>query len=115
MHELSLVASLFETLEAQAKAHEGARITLVKLRVGELAGVVPELLESAFESYKRGTIADEARLKIEVVAVRFRCRACGGETFRDDTACAACGARDPEIVAGRDLILERFEIETADA
>jgi len=115
VHELSLVASLFETLEAQAKAHGAARVTLVRLRVGELAGVVPELLESAFDSYKRGTIAADARLEIELVAVRFRCRACGGEAFLEDTACAACGARDPEIVAGRDLVLERFEIEGPDA
>jgi len=115
VHELSLVASLFETLEAQAKAHGAARVSLVKLSVGELAGVVPELLESAFDTYKRGTIAGDARLEIEVVSVRFRCRACGGEAFLDDTSCAACGARDPEIVAGRDLVLERLEIETPDA
>jgi hydrogenase nickel incorporation protein HypA/HybF len=115
VHELSLVASLFDTLEAQAKAHGAARVTFVKLQVGELAGVVPELLESAFDTYKRDTIAAGARLEVEVVAVRFRCRACGGEAFRDDTSCAACGARDPEIVAGRDLVLERLEVETTDA
>jgi hydrogenase nickel incorporation protein HypA/HybF len=115
VHELSLVASLFETLEAQAKSHGAARVTLVKLQIGELAGVVPELLESAFEMYRRGTIADDARLEIELVAVRFRCRACGGEAFLEGAACAACGARDPEIVAGRDLVLERLEVETADA
>ena len=115
MHELSLVASLFETLEAQAKTHGAARVTFVKLQVGELAGVVPELLESAFEMYRRDTIASDARLEVEVIAVRFRCRACDGEAFLDDTSCAACGARDPEVVAGRDLVLERLEIETPDA
>lgn len=114
MHELSLVASVFDILEEKAREHGAARVTTVVLKVGVMSGVVPDLLESAFDSYKKGTLAEEARLEIVRVPVRLRCPDCGGETAREDTdfSCAACGSRRVEIVAGRELVVEKIELET---
>lgn len=114
MHELSLVASVFEVLEDEARKHDARRVTRVTLRVGAMAGIVPELLESAFETYQKGTIAETARLEIVVVPVRLRCPDCGGEAVREDTdfSCAGCGSRRVEIIEGRDLVVERVELET---
>ncbi len=115
MHELSVVAGLFELLEEQVREHHASAVTRVKLRVGEMSGIVPELLESAFEVYKKGTLAEAARLEVEIVPVRIRCGACGGETLKEeDATCASCGARDFSIEEGRDLLVERIEIETED-
>lgn len=117
MHELSLIASLFEILEEKAREHNATRITTVELRVGHLSGAVPELLESAFDTYKKGTVADGARLEIEVVPPSFKCRTCGGEFFRDEPpyTCAACGSADVELLGGMDLIVEKIEAEIADS
>lgn len=117
MHELSIVASLFEILEEKAREQKARRITVVKLLVGRLSGVVPDLIESAFDTYKKGTLADGARLEIEVAPFEFKCRGCGGKAFKDDSdvACAACGSRDVELIGGMDVIVERIEIETDDA
>jgi len=114
VHELSLVASVFDILEEKAREHGAARVTKVVLKVGVMSGVVPDLLESAFDSYKKGTLAEEARLEIVIVPVKLRCPDCGGETAREDTdfSCAACGSRRVEIVAGRDLTVETIELET---
>lgn len=114
MHELSLVASVFDILEEKAREHGAARVTKVVLKVGVMSGVVPDLLESAFDSYKKGTLAEEARLEIVRVPVKLRCPDCGGETAREDTdySCAACGSRRVEIVAGRELVVEKIELET---
>jgi len=114
MHELSLVASVFEVVEEEARRHGAVRVTRVVLKVGVLAGAVPELLESAFDAYKKGTIAAPARLEIVRVPIRLRCPDCGGEAVREETdfACAACGSRRVEIVEGRDLVVETVELET---
>ena len=114
MHELSLVASVFEVVEAQVREHGARRVTRVVLEVGVLAGVVPDLLESAFDSYKRGTPAEEARLEIVAVPVRLRCPDCDGSSVREETdfSCAACGSRRVEIVSGRDLVVRTIDIET---
>ena len=114
MHELSLVASVFDVLEEKAREHGAARVVRVVLKVGVMAGVVPDLLESAFDIYKKGTLADGARLEIVAVPVRTRCPDCGGEAVREDGdfSCAACGSRRIEIVEGRELVVERIELET---
>ncbi len=116
MHELSLVASLFEILEEKAGGLKAARITAVTLRVGRLSGVVPELLRSAFDAYKKGTLAEGARLEVEVAPFDFRCRACGGTSFREEpAACTACGSKDVELVGGMDLVVEKIEVEVEDS
>ena len=114
MHELSLIVSAFDILEEKAREHGATRVTRVVLKVGVMSGVVPDLLESAFDTYKKGTLAEEARLEIVRVPVKLRCPDCGGETVREDTdfSCAVCGSRRVEIVAGRDLFVETIELET---
>ena len=112
MHELSIVAGLFETLVetgARARAREVTRVTL---KVGPLSGVVPELLESAFDMYKKGTIAEGARLVVEIPLL-IRCRACETETTRDNpiSACPACGSADFAIIQGTEVFLDKLELE----
>jgi hydrogenase nickel incorporation protein HypA/HybF len=112
MHELSIISSLFATLMEKAREHGAQEITLVKLKVGKLSGVVPELLESAFDMYKKGTIAEKSRLIIEEVAFVIRCRQCGNEAQKEDFTfiCPSCGAADLEILRGTELFLEKIEL-----
>lgn len=114
MHELSLVASVFDLLEDKAREHGASRVTRVVLKVGVLSGVVPDLVETAFETYKAGTLAEGARLVLVPVPVRLRCPDCGGTAVREEAgfACAACGSGRVEIVEGRELVVETVDLET---
>ena len=114
MHELSVVAGLFDILEEKARQAGAVRVTAVTIRVGRLSGVVPDLLESAFDAYKKGTIAAEAALEVETPPLRVRCRSCGAEASTDEPlfACPACGAPGLEILEGMDIFLQKLEIET---
>jgi hydrogenase nickel incorporation protein HypA/HybF len=113
MHELSIVSSLFDTLLEKTREHNAGKITLVKLKVGKLSGVVPDFLESAFDMYKKGTIAENARLEIEEVSLKTHCRACGKETEITNYTffCGSCGSPDLEILQGTELFLEKIELE----
>jgi hydrogenase nickel incorporation protein HypA/HybF len=113
MHELSIVATLFETLEEKAREHRARKITRVRLKVGRLAGVVPEFLTTAFDAYKEGTIAAGAELEIEESPVTVRCRKCEVETAKNDFifACPACGSTDIELTVGLELLLDSIELE----
>jgi len=116
VHELSIIAGLFEILEEKAREQGASRVTAVTLRVGRLSGVVPDLLGSAFDACKKGTLAEGARLEIETAPFDFRCRACGGDDVRDDpaVACAACGSSDVELRGGMDIVVQRIEVEVPD-
>jgi hydrogenase nickel incorporation protein HypA/HybF len=113
MHELSIVSSLFEILEDKAKEHKAKKILGVKLQVGKLSGVVPEFLETAFDLYKKDTLAREARLEIIEVPLQVRCRKCGTEQAKDDFIfiCSACEGRELDLVAGTELTLEKIDLE----
>ena len=113
MHELSLISGLFEILEEKAREEKALRVTAVTLRVGRLSGVVPELLETAFDIYKKGTIASSAELHVEVVPLRVRCRSCGCESLTDEPVfvCSSCASPGLEIMEGQELTFQRMEIE----
>ncbi len=113
MHELSIVASLFEILEEKAKEQKAKKILSVKLKVGALSGVVPEFLETAFDIYKKDTIAAESILKIEEVPLKIRCQQCGTEIVKDDLVfiCEKCDSRELKTLSGTELLLEKIEME----
>ncbi len=113
MHELSIVASLFEILEEKAREQQAAKVIRVSVKVGLLAGVVPEFLRTAFDTYKRDTIAAEAVLEVVDVPFRVNCRKCRVVTEKDDFVftCSACGSTDLEVLEGTELLLDKLEME----
>jgi hydrogenase nickel incorporation protein HypA/HybF len=113
MHELSIVASLFEILEEKARENGAKKVILVKLQVGKLAGVVPEFLETAFDAYKEGTLAVEAELKIEEIPLTIKCQKCGTEFASENYVfiCPSCQSTELKILAGTELLLEKIELE----
>ncbi len=113
MHELSIISSLFEILLQKAGEQKALKITGVKLNVGKLSGVVPESLETAFEFYKKGTIAETAELEIEELPLKVLCQDCGLEALQDSYifVCPACGSTNLKIRQGTELFLEKIELE----
>jgi len=113
MHELSIAANLFEIIEEKARENKSKKIVSVKLKVGALSGVVPEFLETAFDIYKKETIADSARLEIEKVPLKIKCQNCHTEMVKDDFVfiCSKCGSKKLETLSGTELLLEKIEME----
>jgi hydrogenase nickel incorporation protein HypA/HybF len=113
MHELSVVANLFEILEDKLEAQKGKKVCFVKLQVGLLSGVVPELLKTAFDIYKKDTFAEDAELDIIEVPCKVECRECGTVAIKEDYVfiCDNCGSTDIKTLEGTDMILETMEIE----
>jgi hydrogenase nickel incorporation protein HypA/HybF len=113
MHEVSLMAQMLEIARSEA-AHAGARrISLIHLRAGALSGVVPEALRFAFEVLRGAdAVTAGARIEIEPVAIRCRCRTCGREFEPSDAifVCPDCEGLDAEILSGRELELTRMEV-----
>jgi hydrogenase nickel incorporation protein HypA/HybF len=113
MHELSVVASLFEILEEKVKEQNGKKIILVKLQIGALSGIVPELLATAFDIYKKDTIAAEAELKINTIPLKVQCKDCQKLMVKDDFVfiCDFCGSTNLKTLEGTEMILEKMDME----
>ncbi|MGK5545872.1 hydrogenase maturation nickel metallochaperone HypA [Streptomyces sp. URMC 127] len=116
MHELSIATAIVERAEETARLHGGGRVAVVRVTVGELAGVVPDALRFSFEVAREGTLLEAARLVVEEVAARARCAPCGAD-FAPGTPpllwCPRCDALSRELLAGRELEVTAVELEEA--
>jgi hydrogenase nickel incorporation protein HypA/HybF len=109
MHELSIAMRVIELAEGHLRAAGGGRVTSVRLRVGRLAGVVPDALRSALAMAAQGTMLEAAAVEIVDVPVRIWCPACDREVDLPGLvplACPACGSRGGDMRAGDELELE---------
>ena len=114
MHEYSVVQNLMEHIEAQALQHGARSVHRVSVRIGELSGIEPDLLRTAYDLMRERSICADAQLVITTVPARWECRACAvaipaGRALR----CATCGA-PARLVEGDDILLERLELEVED-
>jgi hydrogenase nickel incorporation protein HypA/HybF len=113
MHELSIARSIVETvLDEAGKAH-AAKVVKVTLKIGELAGVMPDSLLFSFELLTRGTIAAEAELSIITLAITAQCSRCNSifTITQNRYRCSECGNPDIELRSGRELQIAGMEIE----
>ncbi|MGV0716790.1 hydrogenase maturation nickel metallochaperone HypA [Mycolicibacterium sp. XJ662] len=108
MHEMAITQSV---VEAVCEHAAGRRVHSVRVQVGALCAVVPDAMQFCFELATEGTLADGARLDLDVQPGSARCRACG-ETFvlPDLILLCPCGSADVEVVAGRDLKILSMEV-----
>jgi len=114
MHEISIAESILEIVEEQACAQNARSIQIIKLRLGEFTTIVREALEFAFEVARQGTLAEHARLEIEIVFVIVRCAVCDKATQPVAgicLICAVCGF-PMEIISGEELQIDYIEVET---
>jgi hydrogenase nickel incorporation protein HypA/HybF len=112
MHEFSIVSSLLDLVEANVRKHNAGSATKVVVRVGEMSGVVAELLAEAFHVCKRGTVAEQAELVVEKQEVLIRCN-CGYQGAIKDRRfiCPVCGVADVDVTAGEEMILQQLELD----
>ncbi len=70
MHELSIAMSILDSLEDEVTERGYDGVEAVHVRIGQLSGVVPEALQSAYEMAAEQTPFARSRLVIEVVPGR---------------------------------------------
>jgi hydrogenase nickel incorporation protein HypA/HybF len=114
VHELAVAQALVEQVDAVIRQHGATQASLIRVRIGPLAGVVPELLASAFPLAAAGTRMEHAELDLVAAPVRVRCQTCGAETeaAMNRLICGACGDWHTQVISGDELLLESVELET---
>jgi len=104
LHELSLATEIYRTCRATIDARGPGRLDSVRVAIGELAAVEPELLVYAWEAVVSGGRDAAATLAVEWHPARQTCANCGELKERAPGTwlriCPACGG--PVQVAGGD-------------
>lgn len=114
MHEYSIVQALVDRIAVEVKARGATAVHRVGLRVGELSGVEPELLTTAFETFRAGTCCEGAALQVNFVKAAWACRACGAPIAAGAALqCPACGG-PAKLDRGDEIFLDQLELEVPD-
>lgn len=113
MHELSIIQNILDIAESEARKNNATRITKIKLKIGEMSGVLADSIHSCFDTVKRNTIACDAELLIEHIPLTGRCRDCGINFLIDgyQFVCSACNSNKIEIISGKELLIDELEVE----
>lgn len=117
MHEFGVALEILKTCRETAAEYRDAKISSVKIRVGELTAIEPDLLKSAWEAAVADQAEEGARLEVEWRQARQFCAECQAEKSRTQGSwlrlCPDCGM--PLLVeGGDDLDVLQIEILTED-
>ena len=110
MHEYSIVQSLVDSVE-KAVGPRLACVRRLEVRIGDVSGVDPGLLATAYEVFRAGTSCEWADMVIERVPARWECPRCAiviaaGRALR----CPSCDG-PARLAAGDEIVLQRIELE----
>ena len=112
MHEMAIVDSMLRVAESEAKTHELHIVEKVKIVIGELSGVVPEILQTCWQMAADNTILASAVLELEKKPAVALCRQCGAHfNFKDNFLCPHCSGGVERIISGKELYIDFIEGE----
>jgi hydrogenase nickel incorporation protein HypA/HybF len=114
MHEMSLVEGLLEAVRGELRAHPGARVRAVRVRVGQLRQVEPATLEFCYDAAVRETTLAGSRLDIEQVEATAKCEACSLQFGVQEHwfECPRCQSSNVRLLAGEEMLLTSIELDS---
>jgi hydrogenase nickel incorporation protein HypA/HybF len=113
MHEMSIAQSILKIVLPQAEKNGATKIKLIRIRAGELRGIVQEQLTFLFGFVSKDTIAEGAVLEVESVPIKSVCKECKHEFMvkEYEFVCPECESKDVDTIEGMELAVKEIEIE----
>lgn len=111
MHEMSLAMSVLDIIARNAKHAGVAKVSRVRLEVGELSAVEPQSLRFCFGSVVAGSLAEGAELEIVETPGEAWCMKCCKAVHVPSRAadCPDCGSAQLQVTAGDAMRVLDFE------
>ncbi len=113
MHELSIAMNIVEIAEENARNEKATAVTEIELEIGSLSGVILQALEFAMDSAVKGTMLENAKVKMVLLDGKAKCTECGN-VFETNTAfepCPVCGNPFSDIIQGKELTVKKLIVE----
>ena len=112
MHELSIAQNIVETVNQYVPNVRNNSVKSVRLRIGELSGVVADSLEFCFSAITADTPLSGTTLEIERIPYTLHCLPCD-KVFTSELGvvlCPACGGNNTRVVDGIEMRVVEIEL-----
>jgi hydrogenase nickel incorporation protein HypA/HybF len=122
MHEYSISSSIVKTVIASAKDNNASKVIGINLEIGDLVFLNPEQVEFWLRELSKGTIAQDAKIRIKKILPRIKCLDCSYEgrmRFEGNPLyhicspsffCPECNSYNIEISKGRECLISNIEV-----
>lgn len=114
MHELPVTESIVRIAVEEAEKHNVKKINEIRIKVGELSGLVPECIQHYFDIVSEGTKVHGAKLVIFKIPITMKCLDCGfdGETKSfQENKCPVCGSSSMKMSGGNEFYIDSMEVD----
>lgn len=114
MHELSIAQSIVDIVSQYVAPEQAADVRTVNVRIGALAGVVPDSLTFCFTAITAGTSLTRAILVVDFVPYRVSCAACRTISHAEPglALCPHCGSAETTVLSGTELQVVDIELHS---
>lgn len=112
MHEMAIAEGIADVATDAAKAHGTGKVLEIGLKIGDMVGVEMSSLRTAFHIVSRGTILEDATLKVEEMPLVVHCDKCNEDREQRiyNFFCPKCG-EVLKLVSGRELQVAYINME----
>ena len=113
MDERELANHVLEVLDQAAHRNAVSHVMGVRLAIGGRRHFDVERLQSSFADIARGTVADGARLEVNILPVDRHCRNCGADFAgsETDSPCPQCGHPVTEARGGEEVRVLDIQVD----
>ena len=113
MHEMAIAQGILDIVLKTAAENQVAKVTGIKLLIGQMTQVEPECLKFGFTALSMGSIAEGANVEIKIVPLVGLCNSCRQEFPVENYCfvCPKCNSASVTVVSGRELAVEYLEGE----
>ena len=120
MHEFSISSEIVKSVLEAAEKHHGKKVLSIQMDIGELTLLSIEQVTFWIKELFRGSVAEGAKIKVNMIKTRIRCEACGfhgrpaskpEDLFQHlgPISCLKCGSFQVKNEKGRECNLRKIQ------
>ncbi len=113
MHELGIVMQAIDQVEQAAEENGVSKVLKLRMEVGEVSSVVPELFTDCFQwARKKTRHMQDTELEIVILEAISYCQDCS-QTYKTTAyarQCPHCGSGNTYLVTGNEINIKDIEV-----
>lgn len=112
MHELSIAQEILFITRQNVPREELRNIRSINVKIGDMAGIVPDSLEFSYLAITSGTEMENSKLVIQRVPFVLNCNSCKKTSTNEIgiRICSHCGSADTEVLSGLEMQVVDIEL-----